>query len=133
MDVCLISGATRRSIKISKDESKYELYTPVFDLAHVFPQLLVIKINYRVLDEEHIIDLIQDGKEYIKALRGIIKSGSLTPSKSMYIIFSGSLEYQNVLDKLVEQTPQCIVCGQYYDSFPSQKSALLHMSGCSTV
>ena len=84
------------------------------------------------MDEEHMFDLIQDDEEYVKNLRGIMKSGSLDLAESAYIIFGSSPEYHHILEKLIEQLPQCPICNKYYDSFPSQNATFLHISSCST-
>lgn len=118
------------SVEISKQGTNRELFTSCGNLISLCPQLIALKMNYNVLDEEF-VDYLLRNKVYVKKSHkkmtdGIYKQGNF------YLLFRYSPEFQTIVEKLMEQNPQCIICNQYYDSFPSRESVLNHLVGCAS-
>lgn len=119
------NGSMYNSVKISKLDSEHKLFAVTADLLGALPQIMAFRADYNILNAEDITQLIQDDKECVRKAGQSTEYGLYT--EKVYVIFGRSPEYQKVLNKLTENMPQCIICGEYYDHFPAIDAVIQHL------
>ena len=125
--ICSVNGYPSPSIAISKNNSENEIYISTNILLHVIPQLMILTINYELIDSEYADYLVKKCGQSLKKAEKYINDHGFT-NVNIYAISAGSPEFNNVIDKLMEQPVSCMICNQYYDSFPDPIEVAHHLS-----
>lgn len=130
--ICSMNGYPSSCVKISENSSENEIYISSDILMHTIPQLMILRINYKLIDSEYANHLVKNCGQSLKQAKIYVNDHGFT-NVNIYSISAGSPECNNVIDKLLEQPVRCMICNQYYDSFPDPTEIAHHLSRCVPV
>lgn len=112
------------SIRIGESDREHGFHIAITHLLNTIPHLFALRMNYDIIGKCDV------NIESIESARRVANSKTYTFAEKVYIILNDSPEYQPIIDKLTESPPQCIVCGKYYDHFPTIDNVIFHLFKC---